>query len=144
MEALAAYIPRQNPLLTADRRITAGQLIALGASSLTVVEVLIGPARPRHGDLDRAVQLRPNRPQGPGRSPTEAPWSAIGPNGLTGDRLGDLVSDFDLSSARPRLPLPGLHRRLGAVLPAPVPCPACSGRRLSVPEKQMIRRSQAN
>jgi hypothetical protein len=31
-------------------------------------------------------------------SDPEAPWSGIGPNGLTGKRLGDLLSDFEIRS----------------------------------------------
>ena len=35
----------------------------------------------------------------------EAPWSAIGPNGLTGKRLGDLLSDFEIRSDTIRFPV---------------------------------------
>jgi hypothetical protein len=38
-------------------------------------------------------------------SDPEAPWSAIGPNGLTGKRLGDLLSDFDIRSDTIRFPV---------------------------------------
>jgi hypothetical protein len=43
----------------------------------------------------------------------EAPWSAIGPNGLTGKRLGDLLSDFEIRSDTIRFPVgqaKGYHR----------------------------------
>ncbi len=46
-------------------------------------------------------------------SDPEAPWSAIGPNGLTGKRLGDLLSDFEISSDTIRFPVgqaKGYHR----------------------------------
>ncbi len=35
----------------------------------------------------------------------EAPWSTIGPAGLTGKRLGDLLSDFQISSGTIRFPV---------------------------------------
>ena len=47
------------------------------------------------------------------RTDPEAPWSAIGPSGLTGKRLGDLLSDFDIRSDTIRFPVgqaKGYHR----------------------------------
>jgi hypothetical protein len=38
-------------------------------------------------------------------SDTKAPWAVIGPNGLTGKRLGDLLSDFDIRSDTIRFPV---------------------------------------
>jgi len=46
-------------------------------------------------------------------SDPEAPWSAIGPSGLTGKRLGDLLSDFEIRSDTIRFPVgqaKGYHR----------------------------------
>ena len=43
----------------------------------------------------------------------EAPWSAIGPSGLTGKRLGDMLSDFEIRSDTIRFPVgqaKGYHR----------------------------------
>ena len=43
----------------------------------------------------------------------EAPWAAIGPDGLTGKRLGDLLSDFEIRSDTIRFPVgqaKGYHR----------------------------------
>jgi Protein of unknown function (DUF3631) len=43
----------------------------------------------------------------------EAPWAAIGPGGLTGKRLGDMLSDFDIRSDTIRFPVgqaKGYHR----------------------------------
>jgi hypothetical protein len=38
-------------------------------------------------------------------SDPEAPWATIGPAGLTGKRLGDLLSDFQISSSTIRFPV---------------------------------------
>ena len=43
----------------------------------------------------------------------EAPWAAIGPGGLTGKRLGDMLSDFEIRSDTIRFPVgqaKGYHR----------------------------------
>ena len=43
----------------------------------------------------------------------EAPWSAIGPSGLTGKRLGDMLGDFEIRSDTIRFPVgqaKGYHR----------------------------------
>jgi hypothetical protein len=46
-------------------------------------------------------------------SDPEAPWAALGPSGLTGKRLGDMLSDFEIRSDTIRFPVgqaKGYHR----------------------------------
>jgi hypothetical protein len=46
-------------------------------------------------------------------SDTEAPWAGLGPGGLTGKRLGDMLSEFEIRSDTIRFPVgqaKGYHR----------------------------------
>jgi hypothetical protein len=63
---------------------------------------------------------------------TEAPWAAIGPGGLTGKRLGDMLSEFEIRSDTIRFPVgqaKGYHRpdfsdAWARYCPAGVPVPS--------------------